>query len=356
MASGRPVGVLTFHRCVNQGSYWQARCLVDGLRDRGAAVEILDHVSRRVDYAEWRCALRPTLPTPVPVADRAHYRRKVVKFRRAVAELPLSEPFDLDGGTPPGEYDTVVVGSDEVWNLDHPWYGGVPLFFGEGLRGRRLISYAASFGNFDGERPLGEVWAQRLRWFDALSVRDHHSEAIVAAATGREPAVSLDPCLQFPPAVDGRWEGPDHPFVAVYGHNFSPRFAAEVRRWASARRLPIVSLSYRNDWADVQWLDAGPVDFNQAVARSAAVATNFFHGCVFALVHSKPFVCELSSYRQNKIRSLTNLLGAQAHVVSARTSPADIATRLHEPPAPSVLDAIDTVRTSSQRFLDEALA
>ena len=29
------VGVLTFHRCINFGSYWQARCLVEGLRSRG---------------------------------------------------------------------------------------------------------------------------------------------------------------------------------------------------------------------------------------------------------------------------------------------------------------------------------
>jgi hypothetical protein len=30
----RRVGVLTFHRCINYGSYWQARCLVEGLRKR----------------------------------------------------------------------------------------------------------------------------------------------------------------------------------------------------------------------------------------------------------------------------------------------------------------------------------
>ncbi len=32
MASPLRVGVLTFHRCINYGSYWQARCLVEGLR------------------------------------------------------------------------------------------------------------------------------------------------------------------------------------------------------------------------------------------------------------------------------------------------------------------------------------
>ena len=29
------VGVLTFHRCINYGSYWQARCLVEAIAARG---------------------------------------------------------------------------------------------------------------------------------------------------------------------------------------------------------------------------------------------------------------------------------------------------------------------------------
>ena len=45
-------------------------------------------------------------------------------------------------------YDLVVVGSDEVWNLHHPWYGGCSLFYGDGINARRLVSYAASFGNY----------------------------------------------------------------------------------------------------------------------------------------------------------------------------------------------------------------
>ena len=63
MAPGK-IGVLTFHRCINYGSYWQARCLVEGLRAAGHDAILLDHVSERVNRAEWRCALSPHLPAP----------------------------------------------------------------------------------------------------------------------------------------------------------------------------------------------------------------------------------------------------------------------------------------------------
>jgi len=68
------IGILTFHRCINYGSYWQARCLAEGLMERGHKVVILDHDSGRVNMAEWKCAMQPVLPTPVPPSDRALYR------------------------------------------------------------------------------------------------------------------------------------------------------------------------------------------------------------------------------------------------------------------------------------------
>jgi hypothetical protein len=79
MAS-RKIGVLTFHRCINYGSYWQARCLVEGLRAAGHDAVLLDHVSDRVNRAEWRCALSPLLPAPTAAPDRRLYRAKVDGF------------------------------------------------------------------------------------------------------------------------------------------------------------------------------------------------------------------------------------------------------------------------------------
>jgi hypothetical protein len=349
------LGVLTFHRCVNNGSYWQARCLVEGLRRRGHGAVILDHHSDRVAVAERRCALRPTLPTPVPSSDRPLYRSKVHKFSAVVAGLPMSPAFDLDRPSTLDAYDTVVVGSDEVWNLNHPWYGGAPLFFGEGVRARRLVAYAGSFGNYDAADGLDPVWADRLRRFSAISVRDDNSRDIVAQAVGAVPEVVLDPCLVFPPTVDGDWTGPTGPFVAVYGHNFSPWFIDGVRRAAEARGVPTVSVSYRNDWADTQWLDAGPEEFARAMSRADAVVTNFFHGCVFALLHRRPFTCETSAYRRNKVRCLMSAVGGTRHLVSDRSPLELYDALLGEPPGAGVDEALDRLRASSLAYLDAAI-
>ena len=69
MASALKVGILTFHKCINNGSYWQARCLVEHLRSRGHA--IIGAQGRLVDEDtdEGRFAALPDTPVR-PSVDR----------------------------------------------------------------------------------------------------------------------------------------------------------------------------------------------------------------------------------------------------------------------------------------------
>lgn len=346
MASAKKIGVLTFHRCINYGSYWQARSLVEGLRAQGADAVLLDYPSPLV---ETRVALRPTLPTPVPREDVAAYKRKIRRFEREFDRLPLSRPFDLSRPETMEPLDAVVVGSDEVWNLRHPWYAGLPAFWGQGLPAATTVAYAASFGNYSCWEGIGEPFVEWLESFDALSVRDENSWWMLKNALGREVETVLDPTLAFDARPEGPWTGPEGPFALVYGHNFSPAYAESVRRWAAGRGLPLLSLGYRNDWADLQWLDAGPHDFAHAVARAEAVATNFFHGCAFAIREAKPFACEGTPYRSIKVRGLMELFGGEDRIVSD----GEIGDRLDE--APDFASRRSALRTSSQSFLERAL-
>lgn len=350
------IGVLTFHRCINYGSYWQARCLVEGLRARGHDANILDHYSGRVNIAEWKCALQPVLPTPVPKEDQPLYRAKMQRFFRVFEALPLSKPFPLEQPEEMENYDTVIVGSDEVWNLFHPWYGQCPIFYGEGIPAEHLISYAASFGNYPADWGLDQTWSERLKNFDMISVRDENSLSIVQNATGIEPHIVLDPCLQFPIEPEERdsvvWQ---RPYMAVYGHNFSASFITEIRRWARNQKLSLISIGYRNDWADVQWIVADPHDFAHFIANAEAIATNFFHGCVFALQNQKPFVCETSPYRSHKVQGLMKKVGGAKHLVTEETPLAVYDNLLRAPIETKIFQTIDQLRRNSHEYLDQAL-
>jgi polysaccharide pyruvyl transferase WcaK-like protein len=353
MANPGRTGVLTFHRCINYGSYWQARQLVEALQARGCDAVLLDHDDACVNRAEWRCALQPQLPARTPKADLPLYARKTRKFMKAIAQLPLSERFALDCPPEAGKFDLVIVGSDEVWNTRHPWYGHRALFFGEGLRTRRLVSYAASFGNHDRSQGLDPWWAERLQGFEAISVRDVNSAALIEQTIRRQAALVLDPCLQFPPAVAQDVES--DPYVLVYGHSFPDWFKRGIGQWAGVRGLRLISVGYGNEWSHEQRIDAGPMEFARLMAAASAVATNFFHGCVFALLNGKPFASVTSQYRANKINDLARITGAEQHVMHEESTGSHFESVLGEPPDGSIEARIASLRESSGRFLDQVL-
>ena len=356
MAGHKRIGVLTFHRCINYGSYWQARALVEGLRELGHHAELLDHRDGQVTWAEWRCAFQPALPERTPRTDFPSYAAKARKFLQAFQALPESPPFDLDEPAKLERYDAIVVGSDEVWNLSHPWYGGKPLFYGSGLPADRIVSYAASFGNYSCHWGIDQGYAEQLKRFDQLSVRDENSYWLVRGCTGREPAMVLDPVLQWPEVSAMPDQPAREPYILLYGHNFPDWYLRKVRAAADAHGLRLISIGYRNPLADEQLLSAGPLEFAAAVAGASAVATNFFHGCVFALRHGKPFAAVSTPYRHNKLRDLVATVGAEDRLILEEPANGLLSDLLAEPLAPTIGGRIRELRAASDAYLDAALA
>ena len=356
MARKRKVGVLTFHRCINYGSYWQARCLVEGLRARGLDAELLDHDCESVRLAEARCALQPKLPDRTPVRELPRYRAKAREFIKAISRLPLSRTFSLHQPESAGEYDAIVVGSDEVWNFRHPWYGSKPIFFGDSLKTERLISYAASFGNHSAWDGIAPDWAEKLHRFSAISVRDENSWHLVQNCIDRRPELVLDPCLQFPAIAKADTAVAQPRYAVVYGHGFPSWLRRRVRRWAGRTETRLLSIGYSNDFADEQRISASPLDFARLMSGASAVITNFFHGCVFALLNGKPWASAPSDYRSIKIPDLAAMLGSQARIIDEDTQVAHFDRLLGTPPQAEVLARIEAARARSNAFLDAALS
>ena len=353
-ARAKKIGVLTFHKCINYGSYWQARCLVEALRARGHDAELLDHDCRCVRRAEAHCALQPKLPTRTPRNELKSYAAKTRRFIDAIARLPLSKRFSLHEPESAGEYDAIVVGSDEVWNFRHPWYGSKPIFFGDGLRTGRLVSYGASFGNHSAWDGLDGEWGGKLKRFSALSVRDENSWHLVRDGIGEQAELVLDPCLLSPPATVA---GPDEqPYALVYGHGFPGWLKRLARRWSHRAGVRLVSIGYSNDFADEQRITVGPMEFARAMSGARAVVTNFFHGCVFSLLNGKPWATIPSDYRSIKIPDLAATLGAKHRLVDETMNERALSRLLETPVNAEVNKRIRELRGRSEAYLDAALS
>ena len=348
------VGVLTFHKCINYGSYWQARCMVEALRARGHDAELLDHDCAEVRLAEARCALQPKLPERTPRRELREYAEKARRFLAPIAALPLSRRFPLQEPASATAYDAIVVGSDEVWNFRHPWYGSKPIFFGDGLKTDRLVSYGASFGNHSAWDGIHPAWAKKLDRFSAISVRDENSWHIVRGGTNREPELVLDPCLLFPDPTQA--ECSNGRYALIYGHGFPAWLKLLTMRWAKRGGMRLVSIGYSNDFAHEQRIDEGPLEFARLFAGASAVITNFFHGCVFALLNGKPWATVPSDYRSIKIPDLATTLRSEHRVIDERIDEASLSELLEQSVEDDVQQRIGELRERSEGYLNAALA
>jgi len=90
------------------------------------------------------------------------------------------------------------------------------------------------------------------------------------------------------------------------------------------------------------------------MAGAEAVLTNFFHGCVFALLNEKPFACATSPYRMNKVRDLTEMLGAERHLL-VPGAPIDLGPILDSPLDAAIGGRIAAMRDQSSAYLDKVL-
>jgi hypothetical protein len=166
----------------------------------------------------------------------------------------------------------------------------------------------------------------------------------------------LDPCLQFAETVPSDAAREEQPFALVYGHSFPVWLKEKAGRWAKRRGLRLISVGYSNDFADEQRIAADPNDFARLMAGAQAVITNFFHGCVFALLNGKPWASSPSDYRSIKIPDLAATLGAEHRLIGEQTSERELADLLDTPVVPEVTARIDQARARSSEYLDAALS
>jgi Polysaccharide pyruvyl transferase len=195
-----------------------------------------------------------------------------------------------------------------------------------------------------------------LNRFSALSVRDENSWHLVRNGTNREPTLVLDPCLQFADVIPLGAPPEEEPFALVYGHGFPAWLARRVRAWAGRNGVRLLSIGYSNDFADEQRIAADPHDFARLMAGAEAVITNFFHGCVFALLNGKPWISAPSEYRSIKIPDLAATLGAENRLVEEDLSRNRLTELLETPVQRRVLENIDQARARSSDYLDAALS
>lgn len=298
------VGILTFHEGLNHGAYLQAYCTMQAVRQLGHDPVIINYKNRthwiQEDVRPWLAYRRP-----IRFLDRWQKQRA---FKRDHKAMPLTGYTHDPDEVRKWHFDAVIVGSDVVW--DTSIFGFDSLYFGD-LNTDRLIAYAASCGSDDYTGNVSVEISERLKRFDAISVRDANTEEMVFSAIATRPLRVMDPVF-LPENMDDFIQADisiAEPYVLVYGGQYSDADGAFIRTFAQRKNLKLISVGARNFWADQCLLSVGPLEILSYFKRAEFVFSSTFHGCIFALRCEKNFVARIHPAIHNKVTSLLELLG-----------------------------------------------
>jgi len=344
-------GILTFHDGLNHGAYLQAFCLATCVQELGLKCRILNYKNslhwRKENVEPWLAYRRP-----VRFLDHLQKRRAFRHDQKAMPRTPYTRSAETIKGH---EFDVVILGSDVIWDIS--LFGVDSLYFTQ-FPNAWTLAYAASCGRSDRESLLNtpEV-VNGLRTLNQISVRDRNTADIVEEVTGHRPPVVLDPVLLLENLDHVRRGCPPKlpPFLVVYGPHFEPGDAESIREFSREHGLMVVSIGYRNSWADRNCLQVGPLNILTWFQSASFVFTSTFHGTIFALRCRKQFRVRLHPGNQNKVSALLASVGCSECAITAGEP---WTQRGMENPVcfDRVFHALEQERKSSMGYLSSALS
>lgn len=281
-------GILTFHHGPNYGGFMQAWHLREAIRSLDPAASTVNylHATHLESNRRWvRVRNLKTLKT------RIHWIMKRYPFR-GIDRLLCEDPFTTcPEEVPWSKYNSLVVGSDVVWNFQDPEFGHDPAYFGAlpGQQQLRMIAYAASCGPADVDGGLPS-YVDGLHRFEAIGVRDAATIRLVKRVTGKDATLVVDPTwLQADPEVS--WaRAPKQGYILVYATTMPPDFAASLRTYCDKAGLKIISAAAGCNVADKTYRVLSPFQWVDLIRRAEGCVIGGLHGTLYSIKYKKPFL------------------------------------------------------------------
>lgn len=323
----------------NYGTSLQGYAMLKKIQQLGYEVEVINYVKQLslFEKIQWlinsyRCGLGKIIQIKKQSISTDYVRN--ISERTAAVDAYKAEkliPFfrDYNGFKALCEgsrnYDTVIVGSDQVWLPT-----GLPtkffnlLFVDDSVR---KVAYASSFGVQDIPNFQKKATGAYLDRFYKIGVREQRGKEIVDSLSHQIAQVVADPTLLL---SRNEWEheivssviNDKEPYIFCYLISENEDARAKATDLAKSKGLKIICIrhleKYRaidEAYGDEAPYDVGPNEFVKYIRNAEYVVTDSFHCTVFSHIFHKKFLTFYRSIsgknaRNSRIDSLMAVLGS----------------------------------------------
>ena len=371
MSTRKRIGIITMHRVFNAGSALQAYALYYTVRQLGYDCEIIDYQYPNYFHRE---AKKTSVPLWKRLWERAKYfilyrsRIQHARFKRFQTTEWKSSPYyetreSVFENAP--KYDLCITGSDQVWNPR--CMKGDTVFFCAFSPDTPHIAYASSFAQGDIPQELQSLYAQNLRTYKAIGVRESSGAEIICKLTGRQARVVCDPTLlltaaDYRPFIKQAFTYTRKRYLLAYildyAFNPYPTIQQLIKHISKEEQLEVVYLmanTVNNYKIGHSITSAGPNEFLKLFSEATYVVTSSFHGVAFSLLFEKDFyaVTPNSEQEDGRIHTLLKTIGAESRAVKQGSDVAKITSQSIDYAA--IRPQLEKLRKDSLDFLQTAI-
>ncbi|WP_020614572.1 polysaccharide pyruvyl transferase family protein [Sediminispirochaeta bajacaliforniensis] len=347
------IGILTFHSVTNYGAILQCCGLYSVCRKLNpeALVEVVNYQP----YQALKEYFRTGLYKPKDIFYLLKYVRFVLFGRK---NLTLSGPPMYTKKSLQklhARYDTLIVGSDEVWRL-----GGIrgydySYFLDFCDDGTHRIAYAVSSSNRAKKDDYNKEVVILLNKFDFISVRDSYTKNFILPLINSDITEVLDPTFLFDyKIITSAKKVSSDKYILIYA-GIDEKDAIPICEYAKAHSLKIISVNRRLSFADKSFPYIDPGRWLAFFQSADLIVTEFYHGMIFALKNEKKFVMLKHPGKAAKVEGLTEKLGITHLLVDSPLTIEKIQLCIDNIDYSSINEILLKLQDSSYNFLSEAL-
>lgn len=290
------IGIVTHYDVHNHGAILQMYALNKVLNSLGhnSCALSFDKDLRYIDVelqSKYKLSVK-SIPVYVKYFISKGLKKTLYNFRKH----NLLDKFKRDNKLVEGQYgdskDLIIVGSDEVFSTQ---VGLSDEFFNLNSPYKRVISYAASFGN----TTIEDINKKRefqifdgIKSFENISVRDFNSQYILKTRN-IDSTIVCDPVILY--GFDNELNKTkvkdlgEYILIYSYDNNMNGVETEKIKSYAAKMGLKTVSAGFYHKWCDIN-VNCNPIELLGYFKNANKVITDTFHGSVMSLITGKQFV------------------------------------------------------------------
>ena len=222
--------------------------------------------------------------------DTVRYSR-INKWNRRIASEVFLETKEIPR-TANDQFDYFISGSDQIWNYTFS-AGRFHDYFLQFADPGKRIAVSASIGLNSINEEWKDFYAEQLKSYKAISVREDRAKQIVEELSGRPAAVIADPVMAMDiedwrkvekkPKIDLKKK---YILVYVLG-TISHEVEVKINKWEVEGNCIVYNMF---DKKKVELFTCGPAEFLSLIENAELVVTDSFHCSAFSIIYNTPFV------------------------------------------------------------------